>query len=227
MQITAYAITRTLDAPFDDVVQHVTDSLAAEGFGVLTTIDVQATMKDVIGRVYLSLGMYDPSRRLLSDALKTRMSRARGPDEQVAQSLDHMGLVLQEQGLYDESETQLRAGLQMRRELFGDSHEDVAESLGHLSRLAQIKTDLARAEAAGPSPFSDIPWGMMGFGLLCGAVMQWFVALRHKVAAQRLGKDIARLKGENAELRAQLAQVPTTGATPALEKLKQLAGLRK
>ena len=67
----------------------------------------------------------------------------------------------------------------------------------------------------------------LGFGLLCGAVMQWFVALRHKVAAQRLGKDIAKLKGENAELRAQLAQVPTTGMTPALEKLKQLAGLRK
>ena len=67
----------------------------------------------------------------------------------------------------------------------------------------------------------------LGFGLLCGAVMQWVVALRHRVAAQRMGKDIARLKGENAELRAQLAQVPAAAATPAIEKFKQIAGLRQ
>lgn len=64
MQITAYAITRTLDAPFDEVVQHVTDALAAEGFGVLTTIDVQATMKqklDLDVPAYVILGACNPN----------------------------------------------------------------------------------------------------------------------------------------------------------------------
>ena len=44
MEITTYAITRTVDAPFAETVDRVTASLAAEGFGVLTTIDVKATL---------------------------------------------------------------------------------------------------------------------------------------------------------------------------------------
>jgi uncharacterized protein (DUF302 family) len=35
----------TLDRPYDDVVPAVRDALAAQGFGVLTEIDVRATMK--------------------------------------------------------------------------------------------------------------------------------------------------------------------------------------
>src|SRR6185369_17194880 len=101
--------------------------------------DVQATMQDVIGRVYLSLGLYEPSRRLLTESLDTRRARANGPDPQLAESLDHMGQVLQEQGKYDEAEKQLRAGLSMRREVFGNADVQVALSLRHLSKLAQIK----------------------------------------------------------------------------------------
>ena len=64
MQITAYAITRTLDAPFDASVQRVTEALAAEGFGVLTTIEVQATMKqklDLDVPPYVILGACNPT----------------------------------------------------------------------------------------------------------------------------------------------------------------------
>jgi uncharacterized protein (DUF302 family) len=64
MQITAYAITCTLDAPFEEAVQRVTDALAAEGFGVLTTIDVQATMKqklDLDVPAYMILGACNPN----------------------------------------------------------------------------------------------------------------------------------------------------------------------
>ena len=91
--------------------------------------DVQVTMQDVIGRVYMSLGLYEPSRTLLAGSLATRRAQAHGADAQVAQSLDHLGQVLQEQGKYDDAETQLRAALAMRRELFGATHEQVADSL--------------------------------------------------------------------------------------------------
>lgn len=44
-----YTMTTTLDRGYDDVVAAVRSALAAQGFGVLTEIDVQATMKAKLG----------------------------------------------------------------------------------------------------------------------------------------------------------------------------------
>ncbi len=58
-----YHFTRILDAPFDEAISHVTAVLAEQGFGVLTTIDVRATLKkklDVDFRPYTILGACNP-----------------------------------------------------------------------------------------------------------------------------------------------------------------------
>lgn len=44
-----YYFATTIDTPFDDAIDKVTKALNDEGFGVLTTIDVQATLKKKIG----------------------------------------------------------------------------------------------------------------------------------------------------------------------------------
>lgn len=56
-------LTARLDTPFADTVQRTKEALREHGFGVLTEIDVQATLRDKIGeRIedYLILGACNP-----------------------------------------------------------------------------------------------------------------------------------------------------------------------
>ncbi len=58
-----YAYRAELDAPYDEAVEQVTAALKAEGFGVLTEIDVRDTLKkklDVDFRRYVILGACNP-----------------------------------------------------------------------------------------------------------------------------------------------------------------------
>lgn len=59
-----YYFARTLAGSFDDVVGRTREALARQGFGVLTEIDVAATLKSKIGAEiapYLILGACNPS----------------------------------------------------------------------------------------------------------------------------------------------------------------------
>ncbi len=59
----SYTLTKKIDAPFDEAIETVKSLLAEEGFGVLSDIDVRATLKkkiDVDFRKYRILGACNP-----------------------------------------------------------------------------------------------------------------------------------------------------------------------
>jgi uncharacterized protein (DUF302 family) len=58
-----YTFHKTVDMPFDAAIERATEELAKRGFGVLTTIDVKATLKkkrDVDFQPYTILGACNP-----------------------------------------------------------------------------------------------------------------------------------------------------------------------
>lgn len=74
-QLDSYGMKKRLDVGYDEAVEKVTAALQVEGFGVLTTIDVKATLKkklDAEFRRYVILGACNPhiAHRALSAELE-------------------------------------------------------------------------------------------------------------------------------------------------------------
>ena len=63
MEETRYGLKISVQMPFEDTVTRATDALKSQGFGVLTTIDVKATLKAKLDRdfrKYVILGACNP-----------------------------------------------------------------------------------------------------------------------------------------------------------------------
>jgi uncharacterized protein (DUF302 family) len=124
----SYGITVHLPAPFASTVDRVRSALKEQGFGVLTEIDVQATLREKLGAEmedYLILGACNPPlahRALAADRdigllLPCNVVvRADGPDTTLVQALDPQVMVQvagkpELQDVADEATTRLRAAL--------------------------------------------------------------------------------------------------------------------
>ena len=72
--MTTFGMTKVLRASYDEALARVPEALKAEGFGVLTEIDVQSTLKQKLGvdfRRYKILGACNPP--LAHEALQAEL----------------------------------------------------------------------------------------------------------------------------------------------------------
>jgi uncharacterized protein (DUF302 family) len=63
-ETTHYGMVTHLDAPYEEAIARTTEALKAEGFGVLTEIDVKATFREKLGvdfHKYIILGACNPA----------------------------------------------------------------------------------------------------------------------------------------------------------------------
>jgi uncharacterized protein (DUF302 family) len=123
----SYGTTVTTDLPFEQAVARTTEALAEQGFGVLTTIDVQATMKaklDEDMEPFVILGACNPQlahralgiEKDLGLLLPCNVVVRREGDRTLVQALDPQIMVslpgLDElQPVADEAGSRLRAAL--------------------------------------------------------------------------------------------------------------------
>ena len=62
-KVKEYAFTTVLNTSYEDAISKITDALKEEGFGILTEIDVKATLKKKLNvdfRKYIILGACNP-----------------------------------------------------------------------------------------------------------------------------------------------------------------------
>jgi serine/threonine-protein kinase len=107
----------------------------------------QAEMRNVFGRVYANLGLYDEATSQLRRSLEARRALYGPRHPAVAEAMDELGQTLLTRDRLDEAEPLLRDALAQRRELLGRRHALTAETLDHLATLLRERNDFAGADS--------------------------------------------------------------------------------
>lgn len=109
--------------------------------------EVQATLMNTMGQVYMNLGLYAQAAPLLEKALATRRRLHGDVSVEVAECANDMATLHQNRADYPAAEPLFREALATRRRLLGDDHDDVATSLNNLAALLHVMGEYAEAES--------------------------------------------------------------------------------
>jgi eukaryotic-like serine/threonine-protein kinase len=110
--------------------------------------DLQANLLGVMGRVYSSLGFYEPAGELLERSQVLLRRRPRGDDADLARVLSDLSSVRSSQGAYEGAIALARESLDMQRRVHGGDHADIPVTL---DRLGAALSDEGRPAEAAPS----------------------------------------------------------------------------
>ncbi|MCI0616026.1 serine/threonine-protein kinase, partial [bacterium] len=108
--------------------------------------EIEAEVRDTIGRTFQRLGQHEESEKQLRKALEIRKNLYGTNNQYYAATLDNLGTLYQEKGNLDESEKAFRGALAIRKKLYKGDHADVAQSLNNLAELIREKGEIEEAE---------------------------------------------------------------------------------
>jgi serine/threonine protein kinase/Tfp pilus assembly protein PilF len=108
---------------------------------------LQADLMSTMGRVYRSLGLYPPAKKLLEDSLKLHRRTLGRDDPLVASDLHNLASVLRDMGKDAEAEPLVREALRLQRQRGETQNIDYASGLTNLGAVLEAKGELDQAEA--------------------------------------------------------------------------------
>lgn len=166
--------------------------------------EVQASLLDVIGRVYHKLGLYDRATPLYEKTLGLWRSRFGAGSKEVAGGLHNLGMLQLDQGKIDAAAGTLREALALRRRALGEEDPATARSMTYLGLALYRKADYKEAQPlfegaatrlrkAHPGGHTDLADSLTGLAMLHYGKGEYAKAeplLREALAMQR------RLLGE-------------------------------
>ncbi len=107
---------------------------------------VQASLKQVLGRVYYEIGLQEEAQRLLEEALRTNNTLYGENHAETARTWFMLGNVHQTVGNFDEAHESFENALRIQRAIHDDLHSDVVETIGAQGFLEETIGNYANAE---------------------------------------------------------------------------------
>ncbi|MCH9694118.1 MAG: serine/threonine-protein kinase [Gammaproteobacteria bacterium] len=127
--------------------------------------ELRATLLGTIGRVYFSLGEYEPSREMLEEALKLRRDALGDDHPDVAAAQTDLAELMIRSGNYDRADQLLRSALAIGEQEHGAASQQVAENLYFLAEVQRAIGDIDAAERYARASISTYSVIDAGFGL--------------------------------------------------------------
>ena len=108
--------------------------------------EIQAQMRDVIGRIYRNVGNLDSAESMIRQSLDQRRSIFGAKSIEVASSLNTLAGLLSTKLDYDGAEYAYREALEIQKNLVGENSLGAARIMGNLGQVLHDKADFEQAE---------------------------------------------------------------------------------
>ena len=130
------------------MLREILDKTSAQiGTGMTNQPEVEAEVRNLMGRIYRQIGVYDQAENMDRAALALDQKLAGADSREAAAALDELGLALISQAKLADAERVEQQSLDIRRRLFGNENADVAASLQDLAHAKMDSGEWSEAEA--------------------------------------------------------------------------------